>query len=143
MAKLATAALTFTVKDVFGNAVEADVSILALAAQTNLSAITWDSTAKVYKTTLTAPSAGAFVATIDLGAAEVAGLADTSDAAVLVVNSTGVSTQVTALLAQVAAQAAILAVSRLDENSVTQKKYNKLARKWNAAFPSQAVALKK
>jgi hypothetical protein len=143
MAKLATAALTFTVKDVFGNAVENDASIIALAAQTNLSVITWDATAKLYKTTLTAPSAGAFVATIDLGAAEVAGLADTSDAAVLVVNSTGVSTQVTALLAQVAAQAAILAVSRLDENSVTQKKYNTLARKWNAAFPSQAVALKK
>ena len=36
-----------------------------------------------------------------------------------------------------------LALSRLIENSVTQKKYNTLARKWNAAFPSQAVALKK
>jgi hypothetical protein len=136
MAKFATAALTFTVKDVFGNAVENDASILALAAATNLSAITWDASAKVYKTTLTAPSAGPFVATIDLGAAEVDGLADTSDAAVLVVNNAGVSDQITALTAQ-------LAESRPKATSVTKKRYNTLARKWNAAFPSQKVKLKK
>jgi hypothetical protein len=133
MAKFATAVLSFTVKDVFGNAVENDTSILALAAATNLSAITWDASAKVYKTTLTAPSAGPFVATIDLGAAEVAGLADTSDSAVLVVNNPGVSAQVAALTAQVA---------KLSKR-VSKKKYNTLARKWNAAFPSQKVALVK
>jgi len=44
---------------------------------------------------------------------------------------------------EVAALQAQLAISRLIENSVTQKKYNKLARKWNAAFPSKKVALKK
>ncbi len=56
---------------------------------------------------------------------------------------TALQAQVTTLTAKVAAMQAILDVSRLDENSVTQKKYNTLARKWNAAFPSQAVALKK
>jgi hypothetical protein len=139
MAKLATAALTFTVKDVFGNAVEADVSILALTAQTNLSVITWDATAKVYKTTLTAPSAGAFVATIDLGAAEVAGLADTSDAAVLVVNGAAnatATTQIALLVAQLAA------LQIIKDRKVSKLKYNRLARKWNAAFPSQKVWVK-
>jgi hypothetical protein len=136
MTKLATAALSFTVKDVFGNAIENDISILALAAQTNLSAITWDATAKVYKTTLTAPSAGAFVATIDLGAAEVAGLADTSDSAVLVINNAGVSTQIAALTAQLAA------VTLIKDRKVSKKKYNTLARKWNKAFPSQKVWVK-
>ena len=128
MAKFATAGLTFTVKDVFGNAVENDASILALAAQTNLSAITWDSSAKVYKTTLTAPSAGAFTATIDLGASEVDGLADTSDSAVLVVNNTGVAAQITALTAQVTALTA---------------DYNALAKKWNARVASKTAPKKK
>jgi hypothetical protein len=59
------------------------------------------------------------------------------------VTALDLAAQVTALTAQVAAQAAILAVSRLDENSVTQKKYNSLVRKWNAAFPSKRIALKK
>jgi len=128
MAKFATAALTFTVKDVFGNAVENDASILNLAAQTNLSAITWDSSAKVYKTTLTAPSAGAFTATIDLGAAEVDGLADTSATAVLVVNNAGVSAQITALTAQVASLTA---------------DYNALAKKWNKLVASRQAPKKK
>jgi hypothetical protein len=136
MAKFATAVLTFTVKDVFGNAVEADVSILALAAATNLSAITWDATAKVYKTTLTAPSAGPFVATIATGAADVAGLPDTSGSAVVVVNNTGVSDQIASLTAQVAALQVIV------DRKVTKKRYNTLARKWNRAFPSQKVWVK-
>jgi hypothetical protein len=45
--------------------------------------------------------------------------------------------------AMVAALQAQLAISRLVADSVTQKKYNTLARKWNAAFPSKKVALKK
>jgi hypothetical protein len=51
--------------------------------------------------------------------------------------------QVTALTAQVATLTAQLEVSRLIENSVTQKKYNTLARKWNKANPGAKVALKK
>jgi hypothetical protein len=59
------------------------------------------------------------------------------------VNAADLAAQVTALTAQVTALTAQLAVSRLIENSVTQKKYNTLVRKWNAAFPSNKVALKK
>ena len=128
MAKFATAALTFTVKDVFGNTVENDISILALSAQTNLSAITWDSSAKVYKTTLTAPSSSAFTATIDLGAADVLGLADPSDSEVLVINNAGVSAQITALTAQV--------------TSLTAD-YNALAKKWNKRVASRTAPTKK
>jgi hypothetical protein len=51
--------------------------------------------------------------------------------------------QVKALTTQVAALTAQLAASRPVATSVTKKKYNTLARKWNAANPSNKVALKK
>ena len=69
--------------------------------------------------------------------------ADLSIVATVSVNSSAPETTIAALQAQVTALTAQLSVSRLIENSVTQKKYNTLARKWNAAFPSQKVALKK
>jgi hypothetical protein len=59
------------------------------------------------------------------------------------VSAVDLSASVTALTAQVAALTAQLAVSRLIEDSVTQKKYNTLARKWNKANPGAKVALKK
>jgi hypothetical protein len=49
-------------------------------------------------------------------------------------NAASLETQIAALTAQVAT---------LKANRVTKKRYNTLARKWNAAFPSQKVALKK
>ena len=63
--------------------------------------------------------------------------------ATLSVNSADPAVQINALQAQVTALSAQLLVSRLIADSVTQLKYNRLARKWNAAFPSQRVALKK
>jgi hypothetical protein len=53
------------------------------------------------------------------------------------INSVSLSTQVATLTAQVAALQAIV------DRKVTKKRYNTLARKWNRAFPSQAVKLKK
>jgi hypothetical protein len=47
------------------------------------------------------------------------------------------ATQIAALTAQVAALQAIV------DRKVSKKRYNTLARKWNAAFPGQRVALKK
>jgi len=135
----ATAAVTFEITDALGNKVESATTFTA----PNMTTPTWDAAAKVYKATLTSPSSSAFLVSIDLGATNIVGFADAADVFTGVVNNPGVSAQIAVLTAQVAAQAAILAVSRLDENSVTQKKYNTLARKWNAAFPSQAVALKK
>ena len=142
-----TATVKFTVADVFGNPVVADAANISLTnTRLNMGAPTWSTTGLTYESVLTSTGSAAFVGSLDIGAADVAGMPDPKDSIVAVVNSTTqatVDTQIAALQAQVAAQAAILAVSRLDENSVTQKKYNKLARKWNAAFPSQAVALKK
>jgi hypothetical protein len=63
--------------------------------------------------------------------------ADLSIIATVSVNSTAPATTITALQAQVAALTTQVAAM------VTKKRFNKLARKWNAAFPSQKVALKK
>ena len=98
----ATSAVTFQATDVFGNAVEDDTSIKALTP-TNFGAVTWDAAAKVYKATLTSPSNSPFITTIDLGASDVSGFADATDSNVAVVNNPGVSSQIAALTAQVAA----------------------------------------
>ena len=73
----------------------------------------------------------------------VAAFGDLVDTATLSVNSSDPATQITALQAQVTALTVQLAESRSKAKSVTKKKYNTLARKWNSAFPSQKVALKK
>jgi hypothetical protein len=59
------------------------------------------------------------------------------------VSAVDLSAQVTALTAQVAALQAQLEASRPKATSVTKKRYNTLARKWNAANPGARVALKK
>ena len=100
-------------------------------------AVTWDATAEVYKATLTSASDNPFVTTIDLGVPDVVGMVKAKDSYVAVINNTGAATQITTLTAQVAALTTQLAAS------VTKKRFNKLARKWNRAFPSQKVALKK
>ena len=51
--------------------------------------------------------------------------------------------QVTALTAQVASlQAQLAALQIVKDRKVSKKKYNRLARKWNAAFPSNKVWVK-
>ena len=142
LATAATAAVTFKATDVFGNAVEDDTEIKALTP-TNFGAVTWDAAAKVYKATLTSPGNTAFITTIDLGATEVDGFADATDVFSAVVNNPAATGQIATLTAQVASLTAQLADSRSKATSVTKKRYNTLARKWNRAFPSQAVKLKK
>jgi hypothetical protein len=152
-ATLATAAsseVRFKVRDVFGNQLKTATITGGVKGAANTVDAVWDATNSWHDATVTSNTNRVFVLTVDgdndVAITDVAGFADASVTSLHVVNgaaSATASAQVTALLAQVAAQAAILAVSRLDENSVTQKKYNTLARKWNAAFPSQAVALKK
>jgi hypothetical protein len=56
---------------------------------------------------------------------------------------TALEAQITALKAQITALTDQLAASRPVADSVTKKKYNTLARKWNAANPGAKVALKK
>jgi hypothetical protein len=121
MAKLATAAVTFKVTDFFGNAVES----LTLGSKTdNLTAPTWDSSAKVFKTTLTAQSSGAFTVEFDLGADDIAGFADATDSYVSVVNFAGnasLATQVASLISD----------------------YNKLATRWNKKVANKTTLKKK
>jgi hypothetical protein len=148
--------VTAKVTDVFGNSVENSTGVVTLAVVGNGAVVDdptpdWSATNLNYGSTATTTGSGTFgiSAYITTAPTDVTGLAVANDSVFVTVNSGSAATQVTALeaqvaalTAQVAAQAAVLAVSRLDENSVTQKKYNTLVRKWNAAFPSQRVALK-
>ena len=127
MAALATSATTFKVTDIFGNAVETTVPA-GLTKTANLGTVTWDSTAKVFKSTLTAAVSSAFTVEIDLGAVAVDGFADPTDSYVSVVNFAGnasLATQVASLISD----------------------YNALAKKWNKKVaartaPKKKVALK-
>jgi hypothetical protein len=139
-----TATISFTVKDVFGNLIENDAATISASnTRVNMGAPTWNATTKKYESVLTSPSSSAFVASLDLGGADIDGMADAADAISAVVNNPAVATANAAATAQIAALTAQLAASRPIATSVTKKKYNTLARKWNAAFPSQKVALKK
>jgi hypothetical protein len=62
---------------------------------------------------------------------------DRTTAASLVVNASDPATSLAGANSQIAALTAQI------KGMVTAKRFNKLARKWNAAFPSQKVALKK
>jgi hypothetical protein len=146
LAKGVTSVVTFTVTDVFGNQIEDRITtansiagVSTDAVRTNMGLITWDAAAKVYKSTMTSPSSGAFIASIDLKNADLSvdGLADSKQELIATVNVSGVSTQVATLTTQLAEANAKLA------KRVTKKRFNTLARKWNAAFPSQKVKLKK
>jgi hypothetical protein len=125
MANLATAAVTFKITDIFGNAVE---SLSGEVFSGNLTAPSWDSSAKVFKTTLTAGSSSAFTVEMDLDASDVDGFADATATYVSVVNFAGnasLATQVASLISD----------------------YNALAKKWNKKVaartaPKKKVALK-
>jgi hypothetical protein len=142
LADTKTAAVTFRVTDVFGNQVKDDTQVKALTPS-GFGSVTWDATAEVYKATLTSASDNPFVTTIDLGVTDVVGMVKAKDSYVAVINNAAAATANAAATAQIAALTAQLAESRPIATSVTKKKYNTLARKWNAAFPSQKVALKK
>jgi hypothetical protein len=123
IAKNATAAVTFKMADVFGNVVETTVPG-GLTKSANLGPVTWDSTAKVFKSTLTAPSSSAFTVELDLGATDVDGFADATDSYVNVVNFAGnssLATQVASLITD----------------------YNALAKKWNKLVASKKAPKKK
>jgi len=132
----ATATISFTAKDIFGNLVEDDSTIVGVTG-TSLAAVSWNSSTKRYESVMTSTSSTEFLYSLDFNQATADGYAAAKDTLKGVVNVTGVSSQVASLTAQVAALQVIV------DRKVTKKRYNKLARKWNAAFPSQKVALKK
>jgi hypothetical protein len=138
-----------TVSDMFGNKIETDAVVTVTGTGGDVEAteqLTWDSVKKVYEEEITArTTAGQFALALSLGqtATKVSAFGTPATTAFFVVNATDLSTQVTALTAQVTALQAQLEASRPKATSVTKKKYNTLARKWNAANPGSRVALKK
>jgi hypothetical protein len=77
------------------------------------------------------------VSSADVAITEIDGLALPKATSFSVINSGDQSVAVAALQKQVADLQVIV------DRKVTKKRYNTLARKWNRAFPSQAVKLKK
>jgi hypothetical protein len=132
---------TVTGTDMFGNAVEVDYSA-RIESETfgDVTAVeAWNATPENVTYKLTAGATGgamAFSIKASQTITAVAGLPDPKLSYFTTLNYAGAGDQVAALTAQ-------LAESRSKAKSVTKKRFNTLARKWNAAFPSQAVKLKK
>ncbi|MFM1995411.1 MAG: hypothetical protein RLZZ610_928 [Actinomycetota bacterium] len=126
-----------SVVDLFGNNVTNATITQAATSGATLSTLTWDATDLRYEAKLHNATAGQFAVT--------ASIADPTDVTGFTevisffgtVNSQDAAAQVVTLTAQVAALTAQLAAS------VTKAKYNKLARKWNRANPSNKVKLAK
>jgi hypothetical protein len=150
--------ISFVITDVFGNKLEnaaTAVDVSALGASVSDSKTVLGSTADQGKFSATKKVYEAFV--YNATSSNVAmslkvntdadfsadGLAAPVDTAFSSVSAGSLADQVKALTAQVASLTAQLAASRPVATSVTKKKYNTLARKWNAANPSNKVALKK
>jgi hypothetical protein len=126
----ATAEVTATVTDVFGNAVT-DATISSVVIRGSIGSFSYDSTDKRYEATLTAPAtAGTTVVANTITAAAVAGLAKPVTEVVSNISVADLAGQVAILQAKVAAM-------------VTAKKYNNLAKKWNKKFPKSKVKLVK
>jgi hypothetical protein len=132
-----TGKVTFGLTDAYGNPVSVAVpTVTALGATAG--AVTYNSTSKVFESTLTVSATATSVALqIGITAADLSdnGFALPVDVAFSTVASGSLSAQVTALTAQVAALTSTVAGLTADYNSVA-KKYNKLVKK------SKRVALK-
>jgi hypothetical protein len=134
----ASADVTFNVTDASGNVIEVNAGVEALEIGSTTFAATWDSVRKLNVARITSATNNPFIITIkNPGATDLDGFEDHDSDPILVVNNAGVSAQIATLTTQLAEANAKLA------KRVTKKRFNTLARKWNAAFPSQKVALKK
>ena len=121
---------TATATDVFGNAVENATITTTLLRGTVKTALTWNSTDKVYKGVITTPATAGVVAGIaNISATDVTGLAKAVKEASFSIAA-----------ADLAAQVAIL----IADNAQLKADYNALAKKWNKGKKkSKRVALKK
>jgi hypothetical protein len=146
--------VTGTVKDAFGNDLTTPLGVIVGNFEFTPSAVgatppvlaTYTAATKSYKFVFVAPAVAQSVA-VQVALAITPTTVTAFGSPVLTqffsVGVQDLTVQVTALTAQVAALTAQLALSRLIENSVSQDKYNTLARKWNKANPRAKVALKK
>ena len=121
---------TATATDVFGNAVENATITTTLLRGTVKTALTWNSTDKLYKGVITTPATAGTVAGIaNISATDVAGLAKASKEVSFSVAVADLATQVALLNA---------------DNAQLKADYNKLAKKYNKLVKkSKKVALKK
>ena len=149
----ATGEVTFNITDAFDNVIETNTETAAVVAASGADVeaggvATWDATRELNVATLksTVAATTPFILSIDGDSVATdptnVGLGAVTILQTAVVNSVANATTTAALTAQIAALTAQIATMRTFERSVTKKRFNTLARKWNAAFPSQAVKLK-
>jgi hypothetical protein len=137
------AAVDFTgqVLDMFDNPITVgSVSGTRLGADAGSVTVSYDSVDKRWEGTFTnRTTAGQVALNLETGAkaTKVTRFGDVATSAFFTINAQDLSAQVTALTAQVAALTAQLAAS------VSKAKYNKLAKRWNRANPSNKVKLAK
>jgi len=125
---------TATATDVFGNAVENATITTTLLRGTVKTALTWNSTDKLYKGVITTPAAAGTVAGIaTISATDVTGLAKAVKEASFSIAAADLAGQVVALQAQLADATKLAATNKT--------KYNNLAKKWNKKFPKNKAKL--
>jgi hypothetical protein len=126
----------FTAKatDVFGNTVENAAITTTLLRGTVKTALTWNSTDKLYKGVITTPAtAGAVAGLANISATDVTGFAKAVKEASFSIAAADLATQVATL-------SALLATAQADA-AKANKKFNKLAKRWNRANPTKKVKL--
>jgi hypothetical protein len=125
---------TATATDVFGNVVENATITTTLLRGTVKTALTWNSTDKLYKGVITTPAtAGAVAGLANISATDVTGLAKAVKEASFSIAAADLATQVATL-------SALLATAQADA-AKANKKFNKLAKRWNKANPRKKVKL--
>ena len=137
---------TYNLTDAYGNHVASDTAaVTAAVVGGTVSSITYSATTKLYTVPVATVTADNVGLQLTLGTTDLSdnGFAKPVKSAFQLTSAGDLQAKVTALTAQVAALTAQLAASRPMATSVTKKKYNTLARKWNAANPGARVALKK
>jgi hypothetical protein len=132
--------VSFKITDVFGNAITTGATV-AIAAFTGMTAATaaYNDTKKVWEIKIHTVTVDNAPLALNLTADDLSGngFAKPVKAAYTSISAGDLAAQVTALTKQVADLQAIV------DRKVSKKRYNTLARKWNAANPSAKVALKK
>ena len=125
---------TATATDVFGNAVENATITTTLLRGTVKTALTWNSTDKLYKGVITTPAtAGAVAGLANISATDVTGLAKAVKEASFSIAAADLATQVATL-------SALLATAQADAAKANNR-FNKLAKRWNKANPNKKVKL--
>jgi hypothetical protein len=141
------AVISFQVTDAYGNKLDtanlAEVTTAALGA--SVSAETYSTVRKQYEAVVFGTATANVAMSVSLTATDLSanGFAKPIKYVFSSVSGGDLATQVTTLTAQVAALVANLAALQIiKDRKVSKLKYNRLARKWNAAFPSNKVWVK-